>query len=142
MSIKELELYGKIENTGPFANETFYHEIPISDWSSSRKRIDIVTLRNQKLVSIEVKISNWKKALQQAYTNLYVADYSYVALWHKTIPNVDTSLFENLGIGILEVNGFCEKRITAKKSKLVIPKRRRYAKKQCKLQGDALDCLN
>ena len=68
-----------------------------------------------------------------------MADYSYVALWHKTIPNVDTSLFENLGIGVLEVNGVCEKRITAKKSKLVIPKRKRYAKKQCNLQGDARD---
>ena len=139
MSIKEFELYEKIESTGPFANEIFYYEIPIGDWSSSRKRIDIVTLRNQKLVSIEVKISNWKKALQQAYTNLYVADFSYVALWHKTMPNVDTLLFENLGIGVLEVNGSCEKRITAKKSKLVIPKRRFYAKKQCKLQRDARD---
>ena len=129
MSIKELDLYEKIENTGPFADETFYYEIPIGDWSSTRKRIDIVTLRNQKLVSIEVKISNWKKALQQAYTNLYVADYSYVDLWHKTMPNVDTLLFENLSIVILEVNGSCEKRLTAKKSKLVMSKRRHYSKK-------------
>ncbi|WOV93621.1 MAG: hypothetical protein R1F52_03050 [Candidatus Nitrosoabyssus spongiisocia] len=134
MSIKELELYKKIKHTGPFANETLYYEIPIGDWSSSRKRIDIVALKNQKLVSIEVKISNWKKVLQQAYTNLYVADYSYVALWHKTMPNVDISLFENLGIGILEINGSCEKKLSAKKSKLVISKRRRYAKKQCTLQ--------
>ncbi len=92
------------------------------------------------MISIEVKISNWKKALQQAYTNLYVSDYSYVALWHKTIPNIDRAIFKNLGIGILEVNGSCEEIIKAKRSKLVIPKCKVYAKNKCKSkEGETVD---
>lgn len=132
MSIKEKDLYRQIKNTGPFAKKQFYQEIPIGDWVTSRKRIDLVTIKNQKMISIEVKVSNWKKALQQAYANLYVFDYSYVALWHKTIPNVDQTLFKKLGIGILEVNGSCEELMKAKRSKLVILRCRSYAKNKCK----------
>ncbi len=132
MNIREKDLYPTIRNTGPFAKKQFYYEIPIGDWATSRKRIDLVILKNQKLISIEVKISNWKKALQQAYANLYVFDYSYVALWYKTIPNVDTDIFKTLGIGILEVNGSCQEIVKAKKSKLVIPRCKNYAKNKCK----------
>lgn len=132
MSVKERDLYHTIETTGPFAKKIFHYEVPIGDWATSRKKIDMVILRNQKLVSIEVKISNWKKALQQAYSNLYVFDYSYVALWHKTVPNVDTDIFKNLGIGILEVNGTCKEIVKAKRSKLVIPRSKNYAKNKCK----------
>ena len=132
MNIREKDLYDQIKNTGPFAKKQFYQEIPIGDWATSRKRIDLVTIKKQRLISIEVKISDWKKALQQAYANLYVFDYSYVALWHKTIPNVDTVIFKNLGIGILEVNGSCEELVKAKRSKRVIPRCRIYAKNKCK----------
>ena len=128
-SMKETDLYPAIKNTGPFAKKQFHHEIPIGDWDKSRKRIDLVVLENQELISIEVKISNWKKVLQQAYSNLYVSDYSYVALWHKTIPNVNTDIFKTLGIGILQVNGSCQEILKAKKSKLVIPRCKNYARK-------------
>ena len=128
-SIKETDLYPAIKNTGPFAKKQFYHEIPIGDWAKSRKRIDLVVLENQKLISIEVKISNWKKVLQQAYANLYVFDYSYVALWHKTTPNIDTDIFKTLGIGILQVNGSCQEILKPKKSKLIIPRCKNYVRK-------------
>ena len=128
-NIKETDLYPAIKNTGPFSGKQFYYEIPIGAWATSRKRIDLVVLKNQELISIEVKISNWKKVLQQAYSNLYVFDYSYVALWHKTIPNVDIDIFKTLGIGILQVNGSCQEILKAKKSKLVIPRCKNYARK-------------
>lgn len=138
MNLKEKDLYHKIENTGPFAKKKFYYEIPIGKWTTSRKRIDMVTLKNKKLVSIEVKISNWKKALQQAYSNLYVFDYSYVALWHTTVPNIDSDIFKSLGIGILEVNGSCEEIMKAKPSKLVIPKSKNYARNNCVSQVSSI----
>ncbi len=74
------------------------------------------------MISIEVKISDWRKALQQAFSNLYVFDYSYVALWHKTVPNVNTAIFKNLGIGILKVDDFCKETVKARRSKLIVPK--------------------
>lgn len=134
MKIKELDLYRQIEKTGPFANEVFYREILISDWTQSRKRIDLVSLQNHDLLAIEVKVNDWKTALQQAYSNLYVADYSYVALWHQTIPHIDLSIFQGVGIGILEINGSCIEKLRAKKSKLVISNKKQYAKNQCLLQ--------
>ena len=96
--------------------------------------ISSLPVQKNNLVAIEVKIKDWKTALHQAYSNLYVADYSHVALWHHTIPNVDFSIFQQVGIGILEVNGSCEQKLKPKKSKLVISKNKRYAKNQCLLQ--------
>lgn len=135
MTVKEKDMYSAIKNTGPFAKQVFYYEVPIGDWATSRKKIDMVTFKNKKLVSIEVKVSNWRKVLQQAYSNLYVFDYSYVALWHKTVPNVDIDIFKNLGIGILEVNGSCKLITEAKKSKMIVPRCKAYAKNKCKSRG-------
>ena len=132
MTIKEKELYRAIIDTGPFAKNQIHYEIPIGDWSTSRKKIDLVVVKKQTIISIEVKISNWRKALQQAYVNLYSFDYSYVALWHKTVPNVDVNIFKNLGIGILKVDDSCEEIVKAKKSKLVILSGKNYAKNRCK----------
>ena len=142
MSIRERDMYHPIENTGPFAAETFYYEVRIGDWAASRKKIDLVILRNKRLISIEAKICNWRKALQQAYSNLYVSDYSYVALWHKAVPNIDEDIFANLGIGVLAVsgslgemtNGLCNEILKAKKSNLIVQKCNAYVKNECKLQ--------
>ena len=132
MSIKETDLYWKIENTGPFANQSFHYEVPIGPWSESRKQIDMVVINNSKITAIEVKISSWRKALQQAYANLWVFDYSYVAMWHKAIPNMDMTLFRELGIGVLEVNDTCKEILQAKQSNAIIAKTKNYAKNYCK----------
>ena len=131
MAIKERDLYQAIRDTGPFAGDTFHYEIPISDLSTGRKKIDMVVVKNQSIIAIEVKINNWRKVLQQAYTNLYSFDYSYVALWHKTIPNIDVDLFKKLGIGVLKVGNSCEEVLKARRSKLVIASGRDYAMDKC-----------
>ena len=130
--IKEKDLYGAIEKSDLFAKNTFYYEVPLGSWMTSRRRVDMVTLKNKKILSIEVKISNWKKCLQQAYVNLYTFDYSYAALWHKVIPNIDIEMYKKLGIGILEINNACNEILKPKRSALVISQYRRYVKNYCK----------
>lgn len=132
MNPRELDLYEKILKTGPFKdNNGFFFEVPIGNWSTSRKRIDMVTMKKNKIVAIEVKVNDWKTSLKQAYSNLFVSDYSYVAIWHKTLPNIDRDIFNELGIGLLEVNGSCEMKIEAKKSPYADDISKQFVKKHC-----------
>ena len=45
-----------------------------------RKRIDLFLVNEEETVSIEVKVSDWLRALKQAIENLCHSNYSYVAL--------------------------------------------------------------
>lgn len=129
--MRESSLYGPITASGPFAGNTFWYEVGTAHWSLGRRRIDMVTVADKSLVSIEVKVRDWPDALRQARSNLYVANYSYAAIWHKTIPRVDVSLFDDLGIGVLEVADRCREVVAARKSKLVVGERTRYVRAQC-----------
>lgn len=129
--MREASLYGPIRETGPFASNAFWYEVGTAHWSLGRRRIDMVTMSGKSLVAIEVKVRDWPGALRQARSNLYVADYSYAAIWHKTIPRVDTGLFGALGIGVLEVADCCRVAVAARRSRLVVGERNRYVRAQC-----------
>lgn len=129
--MRESSLYGPITASGPFAGSSFWYEVGTAHWSLGRRRIDMVTVAGKSLVSIEVKVRDWPDALRQARSNLYVANYSYAAIWHKTIPRVDVGLFDGLGIGVLEVADSCRVVVAARRSKLVVGERARYVRAQC-----------
>ena len=69
------------------------------------KSIDVVTmvLGGDELCTVEVKTKNWKKAFQQAFVNLAVADRSYVAMYSKYAHRVDTEILREYGIGLYSV---------------------------------------
>lgn len=69
------------------------------------KTIDIVAmaLDGDELCAVEVKTENWKKAFQQAFVNLAVADRSYVAMYSKYAHRVDTEILKEYGIGLYSV---------------------------------------
>lgn len=69
------------------------------------KSIDVVTmaLGGDELCTVEVKTQNWKKAFQQAFVNLAVADRSYVAMYSKYAHRVDTEVLREYGIGLYSV---------------------------------------
>ena len=130
MTVFEKSLYPPIKATGPFADQYLAPEARIADWKLSTKRIDLVCIKNRHIHAIELKVYDWKRALRQAYANLYVADYSHVALWHETVHRVDRSVFKKHGIGLLQVTpDECSVVIKAKKSNLVILERRAYIEK-------------
>lgn len=56
-------------------------------------------------ISIEAKLKDWKGACLQAQRYLCFSDYSYVALPSETIKNVDLSIFQESGIGVLSIKG-------------------------------------
>lgn len=129
--MREASLYGPIRTSGPFARKAFWYEVGTAHWSLGRRRIDMVTTAGTSLVAIEVKVRDWPAVLRQARFNQYVAEYSYAAIWHKTIPRVDLGHFDDLGIGVLEVADRCRTVVAAKRSGLVDSERNAYVRAQC-----------
>jgi hypothetical protein len=63
----------------------------------------------QKTVAIELKVYNWKRAIQQAQIYQLCSDYVYIAMPEETIQRIDRKQLETEGIGLLCVclNGRC-----------------------------------
>lgn len=82
------------------------------------KKIDLVVfeISSSEIIAIEVKVSNWKRALQQALYYRLCADRTFVALWHEYIHRIKPELFKEKGIGLLEVNGEIIHKIDARRS--------------------------
>ncbi len=59
-------------------------------------------LKTQKLTAFEMKLTDWKRALYQAYRYTYFADHSIVVLPLESIENAykNLNLFEELKVGL------------------------------------------
>jgi len=68
------------------------------------KKIDLIYIKRKQLISIELKVQNWKRALWQAYVNQLFTSKSYVCLWSEVIKNIDKREFEKFGIGVLSID--------------------------------------
>lgn len=79
------------------------YEVPIG-W----RKIDLLVFQKEasRWTAVELKVRDWKKALSQAMVNHIVADRSYVALWHTSVPNAlaKVSIFEHYRVGIIAVH--------------------------------------
>lgn len=68
-------------------------------------------------VSIELKVTDWKRALKQAVRTRNSAHQTYVALWapyvHRAVTSDAASAFAEAGVGLLSVNGLVTVRIPA-----------------------------
>lgn len=65
-----------------------------------------------KIVTVEVKIQDWKKAVQQAVRNRIFAHKSFIALPQKVAHRIrQEPVLRNLGIGVLGVTPDCQVRI-------------------------------
>lgn len=70
-------------------------------FSLSRQCREVLT----EIITIEVKISDWKKALLQAERNKIFAHRSFIALPQQVADRVSSeSLFDRFGIGLISVN--------------------------------------
>lgn len=64
------------------------------------------SLRELRLISIELKLLNWKEALEQAEFNLQFSDFSFVALDKSRVANYNDMLpfFKKKNIGLLALS--------------------------------------
>lgn len=131
--MRELDMYKPLMRAEIFPYDVFAREVPIGDYMESRKRIDIVLLDSTKtLTAIEVKIRDWRSAIKQAFSNLFATDFSYVALWHNHVQNVDRDLLAKTGIGLISIHhNRCHILQEADKSKITIGSKRYYLMAHC-----------
>ena len=105
----EKSMFPKIK--AHFNNEfSLFREVPFYN-----KRIDVVGVNRStsELIAIELKLEDWKKALQQAAMDQLGGNRAYVALWHKNIHRADIEKFKECGIGLLEVNDYLKEVVKA-----------------------------
>jgi hypothetical protein len=72
------------------------------------REIDIVGRRKNTVFSVELKLRDWNRALQQAFLDLRVSNYVSVALPDDIWGRVDPRLFSlaaSYGIGLISVDG-------------------------------------
>lgn len=114
--IAEEELCDVMEDDLRQKQLLFYKEVPLIS-----KRIDYLCVdqNERELIAIEMKVKNWKRALQQALTYRLGVDKVYIALWHEYVHRVDMNVLDDYGIGILEVNCRVEVKQEAKPSQVV-----------------------
>ena len=69
-----------------------------------RSRADVCVWSKGELITIEVKRTDWRRAIGQAALNCLVADYSYVALWEGFVSDQVLAEASRFGVGVLSVN--------------------------------------
>lgn len=59
--------------------------------------------RTRRLVAVEMKVKNWRRALEQAAVYQLFTRSVYVAMWHKYWNSDRLELFQKYGVGVILV---------------------------------------
>ena len=69
-----------------------------------QKRLDLCVLPgDERLHVIELKVGDWRRAVDQAFVNRWAADSSWVALWHENVTGAAYGAAQDAGVGLLVV---------------------------------------
>ena len=69
-----------------------------------QKRLDLALLSgHERLMAVELKVGDWRRAVDQAFVNRWAADSSWVALWHEKITGAAYDAAQEAGVGLLIV---------------------------------------
>ena len=101
--IKEEEMLNPVLQLFPADRYDRFAQVPLG-----RKKIDIYCYpKNNRghSISVELKTSDWKRALWQASINFQISEKSYIAIWHKFAHRAKNhiQLLESYGVGLIIV---------------------------------------
>lgn len=68
------------------------------------RSIDLAFFKKNKVVGVEFKLTNWKKALTQAKDYKLVCDYSYICLPSNKISDKVIEAAQEIGVGVFAVD--------------------------------------
>ncbi|HZQ80745.1 MAG TPA: hypothetical protein VFB25_02080 [Gaiellaceae bacterium] len=69
-----------------------------------QKRLDLAVLSDdESLMVVELKVGDWRRAVDQAFVNRWAADSSWVALWHEKVTGAAYEAAQEAGVGLLIV---------------------------------------
>lgn len=74
---------------------------------------------SRKVVSVELKVKNWRDALRQARVYQLCSDEVYVVMHPEFVHRADIELFKQFGIGLLAFGADPERRVGAMRSPLL-----------------------
>lgn len=93
-TLRGLIRLGWAQQMSPAALELPWHQ----------KRIDIALLSSAcGVIAVELKVSKWRKAIDQAYVNRWATDSSWVGVWHECITADSYKYAARAGVGMLAV---------------------------------------
>jgi hypothetical protein len=88
-------------------------------------RIDLYAFsrRDKATIAVELKLTKWRRALEQALLYQLCADFVFIAVPESTARRVDRSLVEDVGVGVIAVGdtGRCSTVIESQRSPVVRP---------------------
>jgi hypothetical protein len=116
---KENEMRPLIHSFVESRNYQVFHEKRLFS-----RKIDVVGVRGDEVCAIEIKIHDWRRAIEQAFLNLRVADYSYVALPEMCCVRMNGKLTDEVygtGIGLISVDGYAKEVVEAVASNRLQP---------------------
>lgn len=99
MKLNEIQLVNMLAQTF-YKDKKVWLEVP-----NMGQSVDLVTDENGALTFVEVKIKNWAKALEQCKAHEIVADYIYIAIATKKVPDGLIRQAKGRGYGILHYEG-------------------------------------
>lgn len=111
--VKEITLLRRINKYLKLEGFLYKNEITFLE-----RRIDVIGLKEKKIFTFELKVKDWKKALEQAITCKICSHYVYVAFWYDYLPQ-NLKIFEEYGIGVMSINNSVNIIIEAKKSDII-----------------------
>ncbi len=76
------------------------HELPFYEY-----RIDLYgfSAPNDSTIAVELKLTDWRRALEQALLYQLCSDYVYIAMPERAAGNVDMAELQSQGIGLISV---------------------------------------
>jgi hypothetical protein len=77
--------------------------VSVETKSHGRARTDLAFLASGELIGVEVKRTDWRRAIAQAFLNRCCVDRSYVALWCSKVRPAVLDEACRWGIGVLAV---------------------------------------
>jgi len=86
------------------------------------RKIDVVAKRRSETIAVELKLRDWRKAIQQAYLDLRVSDYSIVALPETMWGRINREIYCEAyyyGIGLLSVDGVARQIMRPERSRRI-----------------------
>lgn len=118
--VKEKELYSPLLDL--FGKEwTGAESVPLG-----AKLVDLAMMSksSNRVIAIEAKVKDWKRALRQALNYQLAADESYVAISKNHAGSIDQDRFRRLGIGLIVID------LEARKADIAVPARQSTRKEE------------
>jgi len=112
--MKEKLLHSYIERE--YSNYKCGHEVKFF-----RKSIDFTFIDEiNELHAIELKLKDWKSALNQIETNQLCANYCYLGIWYKNKESVPKEVLKRYGFGLIAIDkNKCDVLIPPEKSPIL-----------------------